>query len=86
MDSFNGCHVIFLLTETTFNFQVSDAFKSKIMRKVERMLHHITHHERDIAQSGFSVYTGVAGVAMLLFFASKRLNREDLLVVKHIIS
>lgn len=64
-----------------FKFQISDEFKLKIVRKVERMLYHVIHHERDIIKSGFSVYTGAAGVAMLLFFASKRLNREDLHMV-----
>lgn len=40
------------------------------------MVQEIMAHSSEIVDSGSSVYTGISGVAMALFFASRHMNQE----------
>lgn len=57
-------------------YKIRDTFIKNIRQKTEIMLQNIMVHENDVSSSGFSVYTGVAGVAMAFLFASRRFSGE----------
>lgn len=58
------------------DFKIADAFACKIKKKLGTMAKAIIANSSEVVDSGSSVYTGVTGVAMALFFASRHIDQE----------
>lgn len=66
-------------------YKITELFITKLRQNAEILLQDVMAHEKDVTTSGFSVYTGVAGVALVFLLASRRFSGEHKQIAKSFI-